>query len=73
VTGENFGTLPSSAKMRTGGTACEATMWLSDSSIGCRIAAFADAGFEGVITTTVSGVIGTLNGAFTYDGASKLK
>lgn len=70
VTGKNFGTFPTSARMRTGATACEATIWLSDSSIGCRVAAFANAGFEGVITTTVSGVTGTLQGAFTYDGAA---
>ena len=62
----NFG-LPGGAKARVGGTACQATLWISDSSMLATLGP-AGVGFQQSVTLTMVGVrISTWTKAFTYD------
>lgn len=52
-------------QVRVGGTAAEATSWLSESEISCQLSA--GAGMDLVVAMTVAWFQGTLGGAVSYD------
>ena len=55
-------------RRRVGGTACEATSWLSSSSIACVASrGLSGGGAAGVVAVTVASVVGTVTRAVSYD------
>ncbi|KAJ1468138.1 hypothetical protein T484DRAFT_2288480, partial [Baffinella frigidus] len=67
VTGSNFGVF-SATPMARGDTACEATTWVSDSTVHCRAAG--GVGRSRPLSATVGAGVGILTEAASYDGAT---
>ena len=68
VFGTNFGTYDTTPAARLGGTACEATSWLSDSEVGCKVAAGSGDGLNALVTVANRiDVKATISNVFTYD------
>ena len=66
--GTNFGWMDICAKVRIGGTACEKTAWISDSEIGCGVAAGAQVRNASGLVLTILGVkSGTCFNCFSYN------
>lgn len=65
--GASFGALDMSTRQRVGGTACEATTWVADSSVICKLpAGVAPRGGVPLVFTTSQGT-STVSGSFTYN------
>jgi hypothetical protein len=68
VTGADFGTFSGSVRGRVGGSACEATVWVSDSSVICKPPDGVGAGWP--VSITVGTVVSTRMAAFSYNSPS---
>ncbi|EKX32940.1 hypothetical protein GUITHDRAFT_148260 [Guillardia theta CCMP2712] len=63
--GDNLGTSGRTAAGRTGLTACEASTWVSDSSLHCRVSAGAEGSRR--VTVTVEEAAGTRSEVYSWD------
>eukprot|EP00961_Rhodomonas_salina_P155607 2095655-Rhodomonas_salina.1 len=66
LTGGLLGLFDSSVSGAAGGTACEATSWVSESAARCLVAA--GLGVSQRLTVTVGASVGSLTHALTFDG-----
>jgi hypothetical protein len=64
MSGADFGTYSSSVAARAGGTACESSGWVSDSSVICKVPAGSGSALQVSVTTAVQ--VGTLTKAMNY-------
>lgn len=72
--GANFGWIDLCARVRVGETACEKSMWTSDSVIGCKVSAGAPTrDGQGLILTILGLKSGTCVDCFTYNLPSALR
>jgi len=66
--GTNFGWMDICARIRIGGTACEKTIWISDSEIGCGVSAGAQVrNASGLVLTILAVKSGTCVNCFSYN------
>jgi len=68
ILGENFGWLDLSPQTRIGGTSCESSQWLSDSSVHCKV--IPGYGLAIDMALTVEAMLSTIFGGFSYDQAT---